>query len=519
MGLLPIRNLLSGINISLLKNMKILKVIFVFCFLTAFVLMLSQCANDKKESIPEIVNTACYPDAVGKIFVEKCATSGCHNTTSKDAAAGLDLSSWDKLFNGSRGGSAVIPYSADQSFLVNFINTYSDLNSGISQLPTMPNNGTPLSRDEVQTVINWINDGAPDCNGKRLTDDRGQKKFYITNQGCDLVSVWDADRKVIMKYIKVGGDPNLIESPHKVAVSPDGKNWYVSFTGTNAKYFQKYRTSDDSLIGTVEIGFGSWNTFAFSPDSKWAYIPNYNSNDGRVAVVDCETMTMRNDNFLSATQNPFSPGFDCVKPHGSYISPDGQYLYLTMQEDNYIYKIDLTGPHPDGIAIHHFPVGSSKPHELVFSPDGTIYFVTCQGSNDVLIFRVSDDTFLKQINVGVDPVEMSFSHLKPYLFVTCMAGNAVSIINYQDTTLVKTINTLGDFYYPHGVLVDDAHNVCYIVNRNVDAAGGPPPHHTSICDPSKKNGYLLAIDLNTLEIISGFKPELSIDPYSIAITK
>src|SRR5437868_5562058 len=92
------------------------------------ILFFSHCANDKKESIPipAQVDNACYPDDVGKIFVTKCAVSGCHNTKSKDAAAGLDMSTWDALFNGSRGGSAVVPYRSDQSFLVNFINTYND---------------------------------------------------------------------------------------------------------------------------------------------------------------------------------------------------------------------------------------------------------------------------------------------------------------------------------------------------------------------------------------------------------
>ena len=47
--------------------------------------------------------------AIGRIMIEKCATSGCHNDVSKVAAGGLSLSSWDKLFEGSRAGSSVVP--------------------------------------------------------------------------------------------------------------------------------------------------------------------------------------------------------------------------------------------------------------------------------------------------------------------------------------------------------------------------------------------------------------------------
>ncbi|MEP7167742.1 MAG: c-type cytochrome domain-containing protein [Bacteroidota bacterium] len=483
---------------------------FTLALFISVIFLFSQCTFDKKEMLlPKLVDNSCFPDEVGKIFIGKCATAGCHNTKSKDAAAGLDMSSYDELFKGSRGGAAIIPYNSTQSFLVNFINTYSDL--GVIQLPTMPNNGTPLSREEVMTVIKWINDGAPDCNGHRFTDNPDRKKFYITNQGCDLVAVFDAGKKVLMKYVKVGGDPNLIESPHRVNISPDGKYWYVSFIG--GPYFQKYRTSDDSLVGQVNIGYGSWNTFAFTPDSKFAYLPDYNSgNQGYVAIVDCETMTLKD---FTPFVNPFPSS--CPSPHGSFISPDGLSLYLTKQEGNGLYKIDLPTPYGNDLPV--FPNNYSNPHEIAFSPDGTIYFVTCEGkigNAGVLVYRVSDDAFLKKIDVAADPVEMAFSLSKPYLFVTCMTGNAVSIINYQDTTLIKTISNAG-FAFPHAIAVDDANGVCYVASRNIPGSGGPPPHHTSVCGGA--DGFLNAIDLNTLELIPGFKPELSVDPYSIAIRK
>src|SRR6185436_6101305 len=207
-------------------NRKLTLIFFpVFCLV---IFLFSRCAHDKKEiispnSVPDWlqqqIDSSCYPDEVAKIFITKCAVAGCHNTQSKDGAAGLDLTSWDKLFNGSRGGAAVIAADVDNSFLLHFINTYSDL--GPIKAPSMPYNQTPLSREEVTTVINWVKDGAPDCKGHRFTDSSpSRKKIYITNQGCDLVSVWDADRQVIMKYVSVGGDNHLIEYTHKVGISP-----------------------------------------------------------------------------------------------------------------------------------------------------------------------------------------------------------------------------------------------------------------------------------------------------------
>ena len=108
---------------------------------------------------------------------------------------------------------------------------------------------------------------------------------------------------------------------------------------------------------------------------------------------------------------------------------------------------------------------------------------------------------------------MEFVKSKPYLFVTCPDGNAVSIINYQDTLLVKSI-LVGE--EPHGISADEKRGLVYVSNRNT-GTDGPAPHHISSC--GGRNGYLVAIDLNTLELVPGFKFELSVDPYSLRVRK
>ncbi len=39
-----------------------------------------------------------FPDAIGRIIVDKCATAGCHNAASYKNSAGLLLDSWEHLF-------------------------------------------------------------------------------------------------------------------------------------------------------------------------------------------------------------------------------------------------------------------------------------------------------------------------------------------------------------------------------------------------------------------------------------
>ena len=95
-----------------------------------------------------------YPEEIGNIMLNQCATSGCHNDISKAAAGGLSLMSWDKMFEGSRAGSSVIPFRPDQSFMMFFLNT--DTNRGVVLSPTMPFNGEILNNEDYDRIHDWI---------------------------------------------------------------------------------------------------------------------------------------------------------------------------------------------------------------------------------------------------------------------------------------------------------------------------------------------------------------------------
>lgn len=469
-------------------------------FVLMYFIVFASCVSNKKE-IPDPANESGYPDEVANILVNKCATGGCHNTQSKEGAAGLDLSTWNKLFEGARSGANVIPYSSDQSNLLYFINTDSSI--GVTQLPVMPYNGTPLSLSEYLMIKNWIDIGAPDRNGNvKFADNPLRKKLYVPNQGCDLVAVVDAESKLVTRYIHVGSAPQ-IESPHMIKVTPDNKYWCVSFIAGSK--FQKYNVTNDSLVSEVEIGFGSWNTFAYNPDGNTAYIIDF-SGSGRLAIVNLQTMTLVGG--LLITDPTFS------SPHGSAVSPDGNRLYVTQQLGHGLYKFDISTFPPDLSPINFTGSTISQPHEIAFSPDGTKYFVTCQQTDEVRAFNSSNDQFITSIPTADYPQEMSFSSASNYLFVSCMgAENKVSIIDYVNLIKIKDVFT---GYTPHGITVDDAHGLVFVTNRNLTTSGGPAPHHTSVC--GGRNGYMTAIDLNTLELLPDYKHELSVDPYGLGST-
>lgn len=473
----------------------------IFLGLIAFV---GSCTYDKIDPNYESLG---YPQEVGNIIVNKCATSGCHNDKSKDAVGGLSLESWDKLFEGSRGGAVVIPYRSDFSTLIYYTNTYDEFGS-IELSPTMPFNESKLTKEEVQILYDWVKEGAPSANGLvKFSDDPNRKKFYVANQGCDVVTVFDAKTMLAMRYVDVGESAS-IEGPHMVKVAPNNQFWCASYIG--GAYFQKYSVADNSFLGQVFLGAGSWNTFVFSSNSQTAYVINW-SGVGGIAVVDLINMTVTHMN-----------GF--AYPHGSALNNTEDTLYVTSQIGNYIYKIPVNdfGSYEQISLNGSTPTNTSSldPHEILFSPDGSKYFVSCQRSNEIRVMQTSTDNLLAVLPVGEYPQEMAVSKTTPYLFVSCMedtTSNAtergsISIINYQTLSVIKSVYA---GYQPHGVAADDLNKRVYVANRNI-ASSGPAPHHSSAC--VGRNGYVTAIDMNTLEVIPGFRTEVSVDPYAIGIT-
>jgi len=385
--------------------------------------------------------------------------------------------------------------------------------------PTMPYLADPLSKDEYNLLKSWIQNGAPDKNGQVKFADRPERtKVYVTNQGCDVVTVFDTELNMPMRYIDVGNSPG-IESPHQIKVSPDNKYWYVIFSAGNS--IQKYTTADNSYMGEIIIDGGSWNTFTISSDSKKAFIVDYNSS-GRIVLADLEQMTV---------ETTYQGGVFSW-PHGSMVNQAFTTLYVTAQTGNFIYKIDITNrfsPVVEEISLETgVPVNSISsldPHEILLSKDESRYYITCQKSNEVRVLQSSNDSLLAVIPVGDFPSEMALADNYPYLLVSCMedittyAGDpykrgSVQIIHTQTNTVFTHVYT---GWQPHGIAIDNNTDMVYVVNRNKKGSGGPAPHHTALCEG--QNGNLVYFPLDMAMQNHSPRIELSVDPYGICISK
>ncbi len=459
-----------------------------------------------------MVNKGGYPPQIEKIIQSNCAVSGCHNSASKQAAGGINLESWQSLFEGSNSGSPVIPFSSRFSPLMYFINTYPEL--GLQATPVMPLNRPPLSKEEVQTIRSWINNGARDRDGNVKWSEPRRKKLYVANQGCDVITVLDAETGLPIRAVQVGIKSGN-DAPHQIRVSPDGEFWYVIFVNSN--FMQKFRCSDDSFVGDVPLtpyagglttdpsqNAQDWNAFVISADGKKAFCTSWTQN-GKISVVDLE-----NRRFIKWLGGQHFP-------HGIVLSKAGDKLYVTAQTGNFITELDtgLTGAEQIPLESVLNYNSSLDPHDMVLSENGEELLITCQKSNDVRVLDLNSKTVKAIVKTGEYPQEIVYARQTGKYYVSCTSdtttvSGANGVITSFDASSYS-VSHIRCGYQPHGIAVNELTSTLYVLSRNV-AQSGVPPHHGSICNG--RNGFLNIVDLNTFTVKPGAF-ELSVDPYFI----
>ena len=101
---------------------------------------------------------------------------------------------------------------------------------------------------------------------------------FVASEAVDQIAVvrFGPSGIRIERTATTGMMPADVDGPHGVAVSPDGKYYYVSTAhGTPYGYLWKYAVANDSLLGRVMLGnFPA--TLQVTPDGAFAYVVNFN---------------------------------------------------------------------------------------------------------------------------------------------------------------------------------------------------------------------------------------------------
>jgi DNA-binding beta-propeller fold protein YncE len=282
--------------------------------------------------------------------------------------------------------------------------------------------------------------------------------------------------------------PADVDGPHGVAVSPDGRFYYVTTAhGTPYGFLWKYATVNDSLAGKVMLGnFPA--TLQLTPDGAFAYVVNFNLHGemvpSSVSIVSTDEMVE-----VARVQT-------CTMPHGSRINVQGTKQYSACMMDDMVVEIDTRtfgvsrrfivakGSEGRVVDAHRGHSPTCSPTWAQPSADGSRIFVACNKSSEIVEIDADSWTLTRRIPAGPGVYNLGVTHDGKLLIATNKRGQSVSVIDIASGRELARIATKRPVV--HGVAVSPDDRYAFI---SVEGIGSAP-------------GTLEVIDLGSLQSVA-----------------
>jgi len=348
--------------------------------------------------------------------------------------------------------------------------------------------------------------------------------IYVSSESADIVTRIEVGpggwRKV--REIPVGVLPTDPDGPHNVAVSPDGRFWYVSIAhGTPWGSVWKYSAANDSLLGRVPVGMFP-TTIGLSPDGEWAFVPNsdFHGDRGRVNTVS----VVYAPELRQVAEIPA-----CDMPHGSRVNHAGTAVYIACMMSDELLVIDpsalrivrrvaLGSGHPMTAAEHARMEADSAPARrapgaasstlpgqnpdclttyVSVSPDDRLIYLACNHGNELQVRDAATLELVRRLPTGAGAYNVEPSPDGRFVLVTNKKAQSVSVFDARTWAEAARIPT--SKRVPHGIAFSPDSRYAFVSQESVGT------------DP----GAVDAIDLRTLTRIATLP--LPLQPTGIAV--
>jgi DNA-binding beta-propeller fold protein YncE len=260
--------------------------------------------------------------------------------------------------------------------------------------------------------------------------------LFVGLESEDAVAVVDPVAGRVIKKIPVGISAEDIEGVHALAVSPSGRDYYLSIAhGWPYGSVWKMATGKDSLVARTDVGLFP-ATLAQTPDGTWLFVANYNLHGDpqtdTVSIIHTPTMTQ-------VKQVPV-----CTKPHGLVASHDGTAVYVSCTRDNVIKKIsvatlavvDSTTVLVDEDRAENkvcYPAG------LALSLDDTELFIACHRHSEIRVMSTVElGEITNRIAVGDGPYLLQVDPAGERLWVPNRNDQSYTVIDLASEQVVAT---------------------------------------------------------------------------------
>ena len=303
---------------------------------------------------------------------------------------------------------------------------------------------------------------------------------YVAAESADEVYLvgFDGREAVVEKKIDVGYQPTEIEGPHGLTVSPDGAHWFVTMAhGKPWGLLYKYATGTDELVGQVELGLFP-ATMQISPSTGLLYCVNFDlhgdMSPSTVSIVDPDEM-------VEVGRTVTGP-----MPHGSRISPDGDWHYSCSMMSGELFEIDAASfdvhrvldlaEHPSGHEGHaghagHAGHGSSpKPTWVHPHPSLPRVYVALNGADQIAEVDLERWAVTRRFPTARGPYNVEVTPDGSKLVVSYKSAGAVGIWDVESGTELARFES--SRRVTHGVVLAPDGRYAFVSNEGVGGESG-----------------------------------------------
>jgi YVTN family beta-propeller protein len=308
-----------------------------------------------------------------------------------------------------------------------------------------------------------------------------QYRILVSSESGDIVTqlAWTGTALTTVKVVPVGVMPVDIDGPHNVAISPDGRYWYVTIAhGTPFGTLWKMAVDGDTVVGKAPLEMFP-TTIGLTPDGDLAFVANsdFHGDHPRTNVVTIvHTGTMTTLTNLAA----------CDMPHGVKVNHAGTLVYVSCMSSDEILEIDrqsfrIQRRHKTGAgslqAMAGMHTGTApgaagtdcSPTFVSVSPDDRRLYVACNHGNTLQVLDAATLDLVKEIPVGAGAYNVEPSTDGRWVIVTNKKAQSVSLVDAPTLTEVARVPTSKKL--PHGVAYSPDGRWAFI---SVESIGADP---------------------------------------------
>jgi DNA-binding beta-propeller fold protein YncE len=349
----------------------------------------------------------------------------------------------------------------------------------------MPYQRSSLSQSQINSVKDWINNGARDYNGN--VPYTGGTKIFVCNQGSDEIFEIDAQYNVVSRIINVDLISTVTDAPHNVQLR-DGF-YYVTLIAAGT--LLKIDASTNQIVGQLG-GLENAGMIQITNDGKTAFVSRASTAPSIyniIYAVDTETMTKKSDISLPVTG----------LPHAISLSTDEKKLYVGNMTKDRISIVDVTTLEwEDDIVLPNDK--TYEPMHLYVSPDDNYLYVNCRTSSTMLIIKLATKEILQELAIKEHPMQSAVSQDGNKIYTVSHHEPIITEIskNGESWTITREF-TSEAFHHLYGADLSPDGKFLYVTCSNNDPDHQFEPHYNI---PGNTRPSLVCIyDVTTNELV------------------